>query len=194
VEKGTLGESASESGGFEYWFVLFKFRILIADRISSAEIGRDNETAKRHWIERIGWIGANIRARREGDYFGGRAEMGESCRTEEKCKEKRMKFIKRFFFLPKSSRTLDRLSRREIDTEIFPSGTASKCICAFVESWQKRRHCHRETTFSRTSFFLQNCLFTVFLQIYIYFSTNVCKSFRSQTLWNKKYKKWSSMN
>lgn len=46
--------------------------------------------------------------------------MGESCRTEEKCKEKRMEFIKRFFFLPKSSRTLDRLSRREIDTEIFP--------------------------------------------------------------------------
>lgn len=35
--------------------------------------------------------------------FWGTSGDGESCRTEEKCKGKRMEFIKRFFFLPKRS-------------------------------------------------------------------------------------------
>lgn len=68
-------------------------------------------------IERIGWIGARTRARREKGHFGARTKTlrgREKRRTEGKCKGKRIEFIKRFFFLPKRSRALDH----------FPSFTA----------------------------------------------------------------------
>lgn len=78
----------------------------------------------------------------EGGLFWGTSGDDEGRRTEEKCKGKRMEFIKRFFFLPKRRAHSIAFSAfhgaPEIDTETtrdIPAGTTPKCICAFVESF-----------------------------------------------------------